>query len=309
MAKRLGFMFAGQGAQFVGMGQDIAGNSAAARALFEQGDAALGRGLSQMCFTGPMESLTETRNCQPAIYTMSLACLEAFREQMPGVEPVACGGLSLGEFSALTAAGALGFEAGLKLVARRGELMGEACRASDGAMAAVISAEPALVERICAENDIDVANYNCPGQIVISGSRPGVEAAVTALQDAGVSRVILLNVDGAFHSRLMAPAAEAFAAVLEDVTIGTPACPVAQNVAGGLVTCPEAIKKNVELQVTGSVRWEGCVRAMIEAGAEALIEFGPGKVLSGFMRRIDRKFPTFNIAGSDDLEKVIAQVS
>ena len=236
---------------------------------------------------------------------MSLACVAALREQVE-LEPVACGGLSLGEFGALTTAGALEFSQGLKLVATRGALMGEACRASDGAMAAVLNAELELVQQLCTENSIDVANLNCPGQIVISGEKAGVEKTVEGLSAAGVARIIMLQVDGAFHSRLMAPAAEAFAGVLAETPFAVPGCAVAQNAVGELVSDPDAIRDNLRRQVTGSVRWEDCVRAMMGTGIEALIEFGPGKVLSGFMRRIDRRFPTYNVANAEDVAAVVA---
>jgi len=305
MRKRLGFMFAGQGAQSVGMGQELSEQSDAARALFAKADQALGRDLSGLCFRGPIEDLTNSANCQPAIYAVSLACLAAFEEQCP-VEPVACGGLSLGEFSALAAAGALEFADGLKLVATRGALMDEACQAAQGAMAAVLKADPELVQQVCADNDVDVANYNCPGQIVISGASKRVEQAVAALKEAGVSRVIMLTVAGAYHSRLMAPAAEKFGPVLEAARIAAPRCPVAQNVAGALVRDPDEIRRNLALQVTGSVKWEDCVRAMLDAGAEALVEFGPGQVLTGFMRRIDSAVPVFSVSGAADVTEALA---
>ena len=305
MAKRVGLVFAGQGAQFVGMGKDLAAASPAASALFEQADHALGRDLSRICFEGPAADLTASANCQPAIYTVSLACLAALRERVP-MEPAVCAGLSLGEFAALTAADALDFETGLRLVARRGELMDAACRATQGAMAAVLNAEPRLVDELCAEHGVDVANYNCPGQVVISGPAAAVEETAEALRQAGVSRVIMLQVAGAFHSRLMATAAQAFEPVLATTGIQAPTCPVAQNAAGTLVTDPAEIRRNLARQVAGSVRWENCVRAMLETGIDFLVELGPGKVLSGFMRRISGGFPTSNVAGADDIESAVA---
>jgi [acyl-carrier-protein] S-malonyltransferase len=180
--------------------------------------------------------------------------------------------------------------------------MDAACAASQGAMAAVIGGEPAVIEGICREVGIDVANYNCPGQIVISGLAEKVDEAVARLADAGPRTVVRLNVAGAFHSRLMQPAADAFAPVLADTAIAAPVCPVVQNVVGAVVADPATIRQNLAGQVTGSVQWEACVRAMLDAGVQALIEFGPGKVLSGFMRRIDRKFPVCNIQGAEDLD-------
>ena len=305
MFQRVAFLFAGQGAQAVGMGQDLAAASAGARALFARADAALGRSLSGLCFNGPLETLTASANCQPAITVASLASLAAFLEQRP-VKPVACAGLSLGEYAALAAAGALDADTAVRLVAERGQRMDEACRASAGAMAAVLNGDPELVAKISAEAGIDVANFNCPGQIVISGAKDGVARAIEALKAAGVSRVIPLTVDGAFHSRLMAPAAERFQPVLAAAAIRAPACPVAQNVTGTLVTDPGAIRANLGAQITGSVRWEGCVRAILALGVEAVVEFGPGQVLAGFMKRIDKTVPVFNVGSQADLDKLLA---
>lgn len=305
MFTRIGFMFAGQGAQVVGMGKDLAAASAAARELFQQADLTLGRRISELCFAGPAEALTKTSNCQPAITVASLACLAAFRERCP-LEPVACGGLSLGEFPALVAAGALEPMDAVRLVAGRGLFMEEACRASEGGMAAVLKADPVLVAGICATGGIDVANYNCPGQIVISGEKPKLKATIAALKAAGVSRIVPLPVDGAYHSRLMAPAVPRFAALLKEVSLAAPRCPVAQNVVGRLVTDPVEIRANLEAQITGSVRWEDGVRAMLAAGVEAMIEFGPGQVLAGFMKRIDGNVPVFSIGSVADLDKALA---
>ncbi len=305
---RIGLMFAGQGAQTVGMGRDLYDQSPAARAIFEEADRALGRPLSELCFAGPLDALTASENCQPAIYAMSVACLAAWREQFD-CAPAVCAGLSLGEFAAAHAAGVFSFADGLRLVARRGQLMGEACRATAGAMAAVLNAAPELVREVCAAAAIDVANYNCPGQIVISGTRPGVEQAVKLLQEKGVSRVIMLQVDGAFHSRLMQPAASRFAPLLEEVEWRRPTCPLAQNAVGAVVAEPAAIQANLAAQVTGSVRWEECVGAMLAVGVDRLIEFGPGKILAGFAKRIDRQLPVHNVGSLDDLRQTVAALA
>jgi len=302
--KRVGFMFAGQGAQAVGMGKDLVQESSAARAVFDRADAVLGRSVSDLCFEGPADALTASRNCQPAIYTMSLACLAALRERAD-IQPVVCAGLSLGEFAAVTCAGALDLEPGLLLVAERGRLMDEACRQTDGAMAAVIGAQTTCVEAACALNGVDVANFNCPGQLVISGVRDAIERTVAALGETSGVRVVMLDVAGAYHSRLMQPAADAFAAVLAETALAAPICPVAQNVAGACVSTPDALRANLGAQVTGSVRWEACVAAMMAQGVDLLIELGPGKVLSGFMRRIDRRFPVVNVAAYADLDHVV----
>ncbi len=299
--KRVGFMFAGQGAQQVGMGRDLYENVPAAKTLYDRADTILGHPLSRVCFDGPAEALTESHTCQPAIFVTSLAFLAGLRDRLD-IEPAVCAGLSLGEFAALHAAGTFSFEDGLKLVAKRGQLMQEACRATTGSMAAVLNADHDLLTTTCNQHNVDVANYNCPGQTVISGATEQVAAAVQALKDAGVSRVIPLDVDGAFHSRLMQPAADRFRAHLADTPMTAPTCPVAQNVAGALISEPDEIRDNLARQITGSVRWEQCVQEMMNTGIDALVEFGPGKVLSGFMRRIDRHFPTCTINSADDLQ-------
>jgi [acyl-carrier-protein] S-malonyltransferase len=297
-------MFAGQGAQFVGMGADLARESVAARAVFERADRVLGLPLSGICADGPLERLTESAVCQPAIYTMSMACVAALRERV-ALEPLACGGLSLGEFAAVTVAGVLDFDACLPLVAARGRYMGEACRADNGGMAAVLKAQPELVRRVAAEHGVDVANENCPGQIVISGAVAALEQAMAALKAEGVSTVVPLQVDGAFHSRLMAPAAERFAADLAGVSVSRPQCSLVQNVAGATVSDPGAIRANLAAQITGTVRWEACVRAMLQEGVEVLVELGPGNVLSGFMRRIDRGVPVCRAGTLEELNAAV----
>jgi [acyl-carrier-protein] S-malonyltransferase len=305
MINRVGFLFAGQGAQTVGMGQDLAAASPAARRLFDQADVWLGRRLSGLCFTGPLAELTRTANCQPAITVMSLACVAALQERR-SVQPAACAGLSLGEFAALATAGVLTAEDAVRLVAARGQFMEDACRATEGAMAAVLNADPAVVADCCAAQGTDVANYNCPGQIVISGEKARLQLTMEALKAAGVSRIIPLTVDGAYHSRLMAQATPRFAELLTGIPLTAPRCLLAQNVVGDLVTDPAAIRRNLETQITGSVRWEACVRAMLHAGVDALIEFGPGQVLAGFMKRIDRNVPVFNVGNVADLDKTLA---
>lgn len=302
---RIGLMFAGQGAQYPGMGKDLYERSPAARAVFEKADRALGRSISALCFEAEAAELTASANCQPAIYTLSLACLAALREAA-AFELAVCGGLSLGEFGAVTAAGALDLETGLPLVGRRGELMDEACRAADGAMAAVLGGDPDIVARTCAAGGVDVANYNCPGQLVISGAAAALDRTIALLADEGITKVIRLQVAGAFHSRLMQPAADNFAPLLDRVEFHAPRCPVAQNVTGKLTADAAEIRDNLKAQVTGSVRWEACVRAMLETGIDMLVEVGPGKVLTGFMKRIDRKFPVARAGTMADIEALAA---
>ena len=303
MVKKAGLMFAGQGSQYVGMCADLYEKSDAAREIIDLADSKLGWSVSDVCFNGPEEKLTSSKVCQPAIYTVSAACLRTVLERFT-IEPIICGGLSLGEFSAASAAGVFSFEDGLELVQKRGELMEKACRDTEGAMAAVLKAERETVEKVCKDNDVDVANYNCPGQIVISGEKEKIENALQALKQAGVSKTVPLEVDGAFHSRLMQPAADKFGEILAETEFSEPQCELVQNYAGNAVSDPGSIRNNFQKQVSGSVRWEECVRTMLNRNIDCLIEIGPGKVLSGFMKRIDRKFPVYNVEKADDLENL-----
>jgi len=297
------YVFSGQGAQTVGMGADLLEASSSAKIVFEKADETLGWSISEVCFEGPAEKLTSSKFCQPAIYTMSAACLAAFNERHAGVKPVAVAGLSLGEFAALCAAGTLDFETGLKLVAKRGELMDKACSETNGAMASVLGAPLETIKAVCGECDVDVANHNCPGQIVISGEKDRVSDAVKMLKERGVRKVIPLKVAGAFHSRLMEGAAAEFAEILKDVELKPPAIPVAQNVTGGFVEDPEKIRANLAKQVSGSVLWEDCVRTMVEKTEPAIaLEFGPGEVLTGLIRRTVSHVATFNMNKAENLD-------
>ncbi len=287
--EKIGFMFAGQGAQTPGMGAAIAQSNPAAEQIFKSADRILGYALSDICFNGTMEQLTPCAVCQPAIFTVSIAAYTAYLSEHDGVEPAICAGLSLGEFSAACTANVFDFENGLKLVAARGRLMDECCRKSPGGMAAVLGGNVADIEAACREADIDIANYNCPGQIVISGEKTKLEKASTALAPLA-KRVIPLTVAGAYHSRLMSAAAEAFGKVLDGVAIAAPKCGFVQNVTGGFVSSPDEIRANLKAQVSSSVRWEQCARAMM-GECDSILEFGPGSVLSGFVKRIDRSFP------------------
>jgi len=298
------FVFSGQGAQSVGMGKDLVAASPAAAAIFAEADKTLGWSVSSICFDGPEAKLTESKYCQPAIYTASAACLAAFKEKFPNVQPVGCAGLSLGEYGALCASGFFSFADGLKLIARRGELMDEACRETAGSMASVLGGEPQVIKEVCAVCDIDVANFNCPGQVVISGTREGVAKAVEELKAKGFRKVIPLKVAGAYHSRLMKKAGERLAEPLSKTPVSALKFPVAQNFIGGLETDLVKIKGNLVSQVAGSVRWEECVKALSGLGAEAFIEFGPGNVLTGLVRRIDSAKTLFNVSKAEDLAKI-----
>jgi [acyl-carrier-protein] S-malonyltransferase len=298
---RTAWLFSGQGAQAVGMGKDLVERHPMAAAVFQEADAVLGWSVSELCFAGPAEKLTESRFCQPAIYTMSSACLAAFRAAFPEILPTGVAGLSLGEFAALHAAGVFSFADGLRLVARRGELMDQCCCDNPGGMASVLGADPDLVREVCAACGIDVANYNCPGQVVISGTKDGVAAAVEQLRARGVRKLIPLNVAGAYHSRLMRPAGEAFSAVLDGVALQVPTVPAAQNYPGACVADIDEIRANLVAQVAGSVRWEECIAALARAGADAFVEFGPGNIVSGLARRCAPAAAVFSINGADAL--------
>lgn len=293
------FAFSGQGAQTVGMGKDLCEAFPAAKAVFDKADEVLGYSLSSICFEGPAEKLTETRFCQTAIYTMSCAALAAFREKYPEIRPVACAGLSLGEYAALFAAGAFSFEDGLQLLQQRAELMDEACKAACGGMASVLGGDVEVIAEVCAACGIDVANYNCPGQIVISGAADKVKEACAELANRGFRKVIPLTVAGAFHSRMMAGAGEKLASVLANAPVSMPEVPVFQNFTGEVPADVAELKSNLAKQVAGSVRWESCVRKAAELGADTMIEFGPGAVLTGLLRRTIPEMNKININGKD----------
>ena len=295
------FVFSGQGAQFAGMGKDLAENFASAKKIFETADNTLKYSLSEIIFDGPNEKLTETIYCQPAIYTMSCAALAAFEEKFPQVTPVACAGLSLGEYGALYAGKAFDFETGLKLLAKRAELMDAACKATNGSMASVINGDPAVIRDVCAGCGVDVANFNSPGQIVISGEKEALSAAVEALKAAGIRKVIVLNVAGAFHSRLMKSAGEALTPVLAATQFALPAVPVYHNFTAAPAADVDDLRSNLAAQVAGSVRWEECVRAMAALGADTMIEFGPGNVLTKLCSRTLSEIRTENINSSDSI--------
>ena len=297
------FVFSGQGAQSVGMGKDIYDASEAAQILFDKADDILGWSVKDVCFNGPAEKLTESRYCQPAIYTMSVACLVAFNERYSSTRMLGAAGLSLGEFAALCASKVFSFEDGLKLVSKRGELMDEACRNTTGGMASVLGGNLEIIREVCESIGIDVANYNCPGQTVISGEKAKLKEAIASLKEKGLRKIIPLKVAGAFHSRLMQDAAEKFKEVLDEVEFKTPVISLAQNYPGSLVRDITEIKENLYKQVSGSVKWDDCVKTLVEkTGARQIIEFGPGSVLTGLIKRIDVKVTTSNINNAENLQ-------
>jgi len=285
------YVFPGQGAQFTGMGKDLYDNSDLAKAMFAKANEILGFDIQKIMFEGTEEELKQTKVTQPAIFlhsTILAACLgDSFQPDMVA-------GHSLGEFSALVANKTLSFEDGLKLVSQRALAMQEACEAEPSTMAAILGLEDEVVEKICSEIDgvVVPANYNCPGQLVISGSIPAVEAACAKLSEAGAKRAMILQVGGAFHSPLMEPAREKLAAAIEATQFSNPTCPVYQNVNAKAVSDPEEIKKNLVLQLTGPVKWTQIMNNMLGDGCTEVIEVGPGKVLQGLFKKVNRELPT-----------------
>ena len=302
-------LFSGQGAQKVGMGQDLVNAYPAAKALFEKVDQILGRSLTSVMFEGPAEELTRTGQCQPALFLHGLALLEILREKLPALEPVAAAGLSLGEMTAHCAAGTFDFEEGLKLVARRGELMDEACEANPGSMAAMIGGSDEDVARLAAECDVDIANLNCPGQTVLSGSEEGIDQAVAKAKEFGLRMGKKLQVAGAYHSRLMAGAQEKLGEALAATNFSNPQIPVISNYLAEAADGPDAIRASLKDQVTGSVRWIESIRLLREEGYDTFIELGPGKVLAGFMARIDKEARIISIEDAESLEAAVAELS
>ncbi|MBA4137815.1 MAG: [acyl-carrier-protein] S-malonyltransferase [Opitutus sp.] len=284
----LALLFAGQGAQKVGMGKSLADGSAAARALYDEANRVLGWDLAKICFEGPEAELTQTRVCQPALFVHGLAIVAVLKEQgkLPAVNFAL--GLSLGEVTALTTAGVFDFATGLRVVARRGELMQQACEKSTGGMAAIIGEERAKIAELCREFDVEAANFNAPGQIIVSGEKAKIDALVAGAKDRGVKRVMPLNVAGAYHSRLMEPARAEFAAFLETVTFNRPQFTVFTNTTGQAVSEPAQIRAALVKQVVSSVLWEDCMRSAVAAGATEFWECGPGGILAGLARRTDK---------------------
>lgn len=276
-------VFPGQGAQYVGMGKDLYEQNAEVRAMMERANEILGFRLTDIMFAGTPDDLKQTKVTQPAVFLHSVAMAKAL-----SVEPNGVAGHSLGEFSALVVSGALSFEDGLKLVAKRAQAMQQCCEAVPGTMAAVLNLSDEEVERICAETDgvVVAANYNCPGQLVISGEKTAVEAACIKAKEAGARRALVLPVGGAFHSPLMEPAREELAKAIAEAPFCAPSCPIYQNVDAAPHTDPEEIKKNLIAQLTAPVRWTQIVREMVSDGVEQMTELGPGTVLQGLVKKI-----------------------
>jgi [acyl-carrier-protein] S-malonyltransferase len=284
------------------MGRTLHEGSTAARAVYEEADRLLGWSLSRTSFEGPDETLTQTKVCQPALFVHGMALLAALREARGGgFSPTMALGLSLGEVTACAAAGVFDFETGLRIVAERGRLMQQACEATVGGMAAIIGEERQAVVGLCREFDIDAANFNSPGQIIVSGEKSRVEAAVAAGKARGFKRIMALNVAGAYHSRLMEPAREAFAAFLEPIAFRAPGFTVLSNATAVPSCTPEEIKDALVRQIVSPVLWEDCMRAAAAAGATEFWELGPGGVLAGLARRTDKSWRVKSISEFSDL--------
>src|ERR1043166_4827283 len=306
MPKKIALLFTGQGAQCVGMGRDLAVQFSVAADLFRKADEILGRSLSEIAWNGPLEELTRTSNCQPALYVHALAALAALREVFGEFEIGGAAGLSLGEITAHAAAGTFDFATGLKLVQKRGEFMDEACATTQGGMAAMIGGLENDVRRLAADEDVDIANINAPNQIVISGELANVETAVGVAKEYGIGRATMLNVAGAYHSRLMESAYVKFEKVLAHVPMQSPRLPVISNVTGEEVKTPEEIRETLRDQVTGTVRWTDCMQRLIDLGCDFFIELGPGNVLVGLLKRTNPEIAVISIGDADSVDKCVA---
>lgn len=296
MPKKIALLFAGQGAQTVGMGRDLVEQFPVAADLFRKADEILGRKLSEIAWNGPIEELTKTSNCQPALFLHGIACLAALREGAGDFPIGGAAGLSLGELTAHAAAGTFDFENGLKLVQKRGEFMDEACAETIGGMAALIGGLENDVRQLAADEDVDIANINAPGQIVISGELAKVEAAVGVAKEHGIRRATMLNVAGAYHSRLMDSAYQKLGGALLEVQMQLPRFPVLSNVTGEEVKTLPEIRRTLQDQVTGTVRWADCMERLGDLGCDLFIELGPGGVLAGLLKRIRKDIEVVSVS-------------
>ena len=301
-------LFAGQGAQAVGMGKDLAEGFPSARGWFERANAALGYDLAAICFAGPEAELTKTEHAQPGIFLVSWVAYQLLRERVPNLSFAATAGLSLGEFTALTAAGALEFPAALKVVRQRGQFMQEACEVTRGGMAAIIGLEEAAMREVCAAAGVELANLNCPGQLVISGAAEKITQACELAKARGAKRAMPLTIAGAYHSALMASAQPKLQAALAELTWQAPVVPVISNVTAQPHGAVAEIQQRLVEQVTSSVRWEESMRYLLAQGFTRFIELGPGKALSGFMKRIDPTAQMLNVADVASLEVTVGQL-
>lgn len=302
-------VFAGQGAQFVGMGKDLAGADPEIMALFDRANVALGFDLKKVCFEGPVEELTRSNYCQPAIFLASAACWIAFRKRYPTASFTLAAGLSLGEWTALHVAGVLDLESTLKVLEARGRFMQQACEEKAGGMVSVMGATRDQLEKICSQTGVVMANINSDQQVVLSGPKDGIAEAAKAAGAEGLKTVVL-NVAGAFHSPLMASARERLAGILKDVTFNAPRMTVLANVTGQPHAADgAAIRETMLRQVTESVRWADCIRTAMGAGTRSFVEFGPGKVLAGLIKRIDKQNATCSVQDAATLDQAATAVA
>jgi [acyl-carrier-protein] S-malonyltransferase len=298
-------LFAGQGAQFVGMGRDLATQFPSAQAWFDRANAALGYDLAKVCWEGPESELTRTEHAQPGIFLVGWIAFELLKERVPGLTYAATAGLSLGEFTALAAAGVMRFEDALRVVRQRGQFMQEACEATKGGMAAIIGLDEAKTREACAEAGVELANLNCPGQIVISGPADRMDKACEAAKAKGAKKAMPLPVAGGYHSQLMASAQPKLEGALRGVSLQAPAVTVVSNVTAQPHGGPADIAPLLVRQVTSPVRWEDSMRGLLGQGYTRFIELGPGKALSGFMKRIDGSAQMLNVGDAASLEATV----
>ncbi len=308
MSRKIALLFAGQGAQTVGMGQDLATEFVEAADLFQRADEVLGRKLSEIAWNGPLEELTRTSNCQPVLYVHGLACLTVLREVAGEMPIAAAAGLSLGEWTAHAAAGTFSFEEGLRLVEQRGQFMEAACEATNGTMAAMIGGDESAVRALASAADVDVANLNSPGQIVVSGERAKVEIAVGLAKEHGIRRATLLNVAGAYHSRLMESAYLKVGEIFGEVVLQKPGFPVISNVAGQQVESADEIRRALQDQVTATVRWTDCMERMLEMGCDLFLELGPGGVLAGLLQRTRKGTEVWSVSDAASLQSCVEKL-
>lgn len=299
------YMFPAQGAQYQGMGKGLYDNCERAREIFEQANRALGFDLAKLCFEGPIEELTKTENCQPAILTVSIAAFRVFGQQNKKFNPKVMLGLSLGEYSALVAAEAVAFGDAVRLVRLRGQFMEEAARQFPGKMVSVMGVSEEAAEEIAKEAGCEVANLNCPGQVVLSGSSSAIEKAIEISKQRGAAKTALLNVSGAFHSSLMSQAGQRLKEEISKISFFEPEFPVISNVYAAPEAKPEAIKENLIDQVSCSTRWEESIRYVVSKKVNTFLEIGPGKVLKGLLKRIDPALLVYNIENSDDIKNLL----
>lgn len=302
------YLFPGQGAQYIGMGRDFYQSSPQAKKVLALADSALGFSLTELIFKGPEEELAKTINCQVAIFTVSIAVLRVLEARQPKISLSYTAGLSLGEYTALVAAGAIDFEQGLKLVHQRARYMEEAAGENPGGMLSLIGLSLPQVQDICATAGVEIANLNCPGQIVVSGRKAGLEKAGTLARTAGARGVIPLKVNGAFHSSLMGPAKQRLSQDLLAAPISSPRVPVISNVTAEEETTPSQIKENLARQICARTRWEDSVKYISAKGVRVFLEIGPGKVLKGLLGRIDPELQVYNIGTIEELERFSVSV-